>query len=1066
MANPTSRQEQQYKEWAGDTGFVVSLGKPYYWQAATYVERQFFIGSLVKIYRKYTKLSPELIGFDPQEEQQFLGPTNTRPTPTPLPRATPQVAPKNFPPPAPSAGSATLAQQFPSARAPSIDAGRAPSRNGGYNQTQFDGRRSPSQEDLRTSSREGNRTPSRNGAYSAPKKETIRPPSREGFRAPSREGFRAPSRENNRDLRSQPSKEQGLRKKSTEDPIPSMPGQFSPPVSRTEVTPQSSQTSLPGTSKPSGSLRQPINGNQTTVTPRNDEALRRLAGAGEGGDIAKDQIPERKRRPSEVRRKSPSPTPFQERAMEPKRYAFKSTESLGQKSEGSETASKFSTPLATPELRAAELRSPARSNQPSESASQPATKAAQPPDYFEPANKSAAKPVEDAGVNKTAAKDSVSAVATPPMSPSSTTRFEEEHRPGLGPMIKKKSAKDIAGQFRRAALAANAFKPRAGGAGERLMTKKEAPSDEPDGITSVVPAPLLRGISTESARSNTPEPKEMIKSPLSEAVKSPFAPSTAKAPPTIQLQRKATEDTIPQQKQQHSAPVKEPEEIREPRTASPDKTRSRSPGRRRRQMQEARITRYCEALSIDPKVLEGRGGDFDDLLTELGWDGRLEEGQTVDDLQADIRREIGRAQATGWLGHIEQQEAKRQQLATLFDKAIDECEDLDGLLTLYQHELATLADDVAYIEAQGQGLQVQTANQKLLQTELENLLQTISISPAELQDLREASLGTPDGLTAAEQALSILYKAMLTIDPDIRQNKNRQVNAGSADQGAVGVYADAALGQMRAVKEKKDDYREETQFFLKRLNQYMNMAFKMAEQRTSEALEQGKPAQVTQATKLDTSAFDASRNELWMYNALMLFVREVNSYEWQTLISLYEASTKTLYQDQFRDNVLAWKKITRRPTGDEQDLLFTGQEKEKETHPLSTAARKLTVKRGKTVRVTGSIRQSQGERQDGKVEPYEAFARVLEEQARCIAEEQNFAVEFFHLTSLSSADFADVVSSTPPTRRRLPDLSTNQTYDPDRDMAKTVEKAMDNMYSFWPGDLQNLVDWTLKNDQL
>ncbi|KAI9881770.1 MAG: hypothetical protein M1823_006519, partial [Watsoniomyces obsoletus] len=126
--------------------------------------------------------------------------------------------------------------------------------------------------------------------------------------------------------------------------------------------------------------------------------------------------------------------------------------------------------------------------------------------------------------------------------------------------------------------------------------------------------------------------------------------------------------------------------------------------------------------------MEGRGADFNELLTEFGWEGKLDERQKIETFESDIRREIGRAQATGWLGHIEQQEYRVQDLARAFDKAITECEEMDGLLTLYSHELDTLHEDIEYIEAQSQGLQVQTANQKLLQGELEGLLTTLSIS--------------------------------------------------------------------------------------------------------------------------------------------------------------------------------------------------------------------------------------------------------------------------------------------------------------------------------------------------
>ena len=80
---------------------------------------------------------------------------------------------------------------------------------------------------------------------------------------------------------------------------------------------------------------------------------------------------------------------------------------------------------------------------------------------------------------------------------------EEEERPGLGPMIKSRKSKgEIASTFLRAAKAANAFKPRVGGAAERLKQTQAKSPDGPDGITSVIPAPsLIRGFSNDTANS-------------------------------------------------------------------------------------------------------------------------------------------------------------------------------------------------------------------------------------------------------------------------------------------------------------------------------------------------------------------------------------------------------------------------------------------------------------------------------------------------------------------------------------------------------------------------------------
>ena len=77
---PNDPEEQLRRQWADGVGFIVTVQKPYYWEAATAKEKDFFIGSLIKIYRKYTggKL-PQLVGFDPRILEQVTGPQSSQP---------------------------------------------------------------------------------------------------------------------------------------------------------------------------------------------------------------------------------------------------------------------------------------------------------------------------------------------------------------------------------------------------------------------------------------------------------------------------------------------------------------------------------------------------------------------------------------------------------------------------------------------------------------------------------------------------------------------------------------------------------------------------------------------------------------------------------------------------------------------------------------------------------------------------------------------------------------------------------------------------------------------------
>lgn len=375
----------------------------------------------------------------------------------------------------------------------------------------------------------------------------------------------------------------------------------------------------------------------------------------------------------------------------------------------------------------------------------------------------------------------------------------------------------------------------------------------------------------------------------------------------------------------------------------------------------------------------------------------------------------------------------------------------------------TLSEDVAYIEAQSQGLQVQTANQKLLQNELKTLLDTISISTADLSKLKNNSLITTREVQEVEYTLAQLYAAMLTIDPKLRHNDSKSTNVDQANlnRSSSTGHGGTELSSMHAVREKKETFRRESIDFIKRLKRHMSRMFQDVEQQTKDALESKRNNQIlANSTKLDHHLRDTPKKDLWLYSPLILFAREMEQSEWEDLLHMYETRIKVHYQEEFGDNVSAWKRVTRKTLGDEQDVLFTTQEKENE----SLVGRKLTVKRSKTVRAGDRI--SNGEKpKDGKVTAYEAFAGALTETARVIFVEQNFVVDLFHASSVDTQDYIDA-HAVEPAQRGAGDLMVKKPYDPDRNMAKTVLGAMEEIYSFWPTELQNLADWTIKQDAI
>ena len=346
------------------------------------------------------------------------------------------------------------------------------------------------------------------------------------------------------------------------------------------------------------------------------------------------------------------------------------------------------------------------------------------------------------------------------------------------------------------------------------------------------------------------------------------------------------------------------------------------------------------------------------------------------------------------------------------------------------------------------------------------MLDTISITASDLKILKDASLTKTSGIEAVEAALTQLYTAMITIDPKLRHNGQRN---GTADHLQVerrtsgGGFGGSGLSSMRAVRDRKEGYRTESVDFIQRLKQYLSVKFREMEAETLDALEANRRGSMSKdATKLDSRLREKPKRDLWLYSPLILFAREIEPVEWEDMMRMYESCARKPYQDEFRDNVFTWKRITRKPASGEQDVLFTSQEKEDQ----GIVGRKLTVKRNKTVRGDGSSRISSNDKpRDGKVNAYEAFAGALYEMTGIIFLEQNSLVDLFHISSLENVEFIDAVA-TPPESRKSGDLAEKKLFDPDRDMARKVYSMMEEIYVSFPTDLQSMVDWVVKQDAL
>ncbi|KAJ4306015.1 hypothetical protein N0V88_000807 [Collariella sp. IMI 366227] len=940
FTSPTASPNSQ--QWAGDVGFVVTLGKPYYWEAQTDKEKKFFIASLIKIYNKYTGgRTPTLTGFEQRELEQVLAgaqaprPRQERPPPRPAPLDT-----------APNSGAGSVSSGYGGlSNAQSTAAPVFPERVASRSPLVPNGRPSPAQS-LDTGRQPQEQHPLRRVASNNKSQDSVaassiaRSEDASSLRPKSKNGVN------------------GTSNYGTPEPTPLPTSEEKPPErKRPPMDPlrpqQVDRDLIPAPLMSPGMRREPM------VPPRSMERASR-----------KDSVSRRNEPPPRVEQVAP--------AKETSR----------------------SEPPAGPVSQATPPRIPT-----------PSSARATPPPA--PAASSPTAPPPDA---------------------------EAETKPGLGPMIQaKKSRGEIAGAIWKAATAASAFRPRPGGAAERLRNLNKT-SDGPDGITSVIPAP--------------PKPAPVVKSPEPAPVVEPppKAADRVETPPIPELKVTESSESIarPTSAQSSIKAKDKPEEL-------PTIEESR------RSIVAGNDTKYLATLGIDPSVLDTRSAEFAKWLDYFGWvPGEKMRARNFDEMRADLDRELSKAQAGGWLARFQEEDERVEAIKKGIETAISECDELDNLLTLYSVELSTLSDDIAYIEAQGQGLQVQAANQKLLKKELESLLETCNIRESDLAALKTAPLETASGVEDIETALVTLFKAMIKIDPTLGNSESRKSEDAGGDQ-ALGLDSD--YGKMRIVQEKKEMYLAESALLMRRLAIFMERQFSEAFRETKAALDGAL------SKKADARNHEAGRDMLWMYSPLVLYARDVDLDNWNRILQIYQDKSHPVYKTEFKDAMEAWKKNARKMTGDETELLFTSQQEKKE-EGLATTARKLTVKRSQTL--ARSLRSPLGDggrahadkTPDGRALPYEVFAGVLDDLLPLVEMEQNFIVDFFHATTLEQSDFPDLVAASRPMDRRGGDLKRHRLMEPDRDLARRITKAMESIFMFFESGLQRLMDWVLGMDPL
>lgn len=600
--------EPRKRQHAGDTGFTVIIGKPYFWQCSADKEKKFFIASLVKIYSKYTggKL-PELHGFDPRELDQVLGarrpPTRNAPVSDTAP---PSLRPGISPASSDVSVSRTPIQAYqpPPRRPASPTRNLVPPNGMSASPASSAGSRDPSLPPPPSLRRLAGNNASQDSLVSRKSEDasSIPPRSRGGLNGPGaygRFGERDPSA----------------------TPPPQLQQQIPPPLQQPQQAQSpgpAPQFDLPDRRRPPMDPTRPQN-----ASADNDLVPAPLMSPG----FKKDPQPQAQ--PQSQPQEQPPPPPRNAERMSPRK------------------------PAAPPRMDNSSIATALNEPETPLGAASPVM--------------AEASPGTPPFVSAAASPAPVEKPKTPPPPPPPEP---EESRPGLGPMIKSKKSKgELAGALWKAASAAAAFKPRPGGAGERLRELKRSDSEGPDGITEVVPAP----------------PRPTLKPELSQTSEPPKSP-------------KRNSNNVPEVK------ITVPNSSRPSSFQGPVEEKNKIPEVVKKPVEDPVLTgndaKYLTTLGIDTSILAGQTDEFIKLLDHFGWvPGEQMRSRNFEEMKMDVDRQLNKAQAGDWVVRFEEEDERIDAIKKGLDVAIAECDELDNLLTLYSVELGVRSHHAHHAES-------------------------------------------------------------------------------------------------------------------------------------------------------------------------------------------------------------------------------------------------------------------------------------------------------------------------------------------------------------------------------
>ncbi|GME69391.1 unnamed protein product [[Candida] boidinii] len=145
--------------------------------------------------------------------------------------------------------------------------------------------------------------------------------------------------------------------------------------------------------------------------------------------------------------------------------------------------------------------------------------------------------------------------------------------------------------------------------------------------------------------------------------------------------------------------------------------RTRGHSRTRSNKPEGRASRAFSR--VDP---QDKKNEITDLFDEINW-GSNDDSES---LKKKLRNELQKIKSDR-IVKLTTSSDTAGSLSDILHKSLEECDIIEPILSLFGVELSSFSSDINHIEKQGHGLQIETTNKNLLKNELTGILESVSI---------------------------------------------------------------------------------------------------------------------------------------------------------------------------------------------------------------------------------------------------------------------------------------------------------------------------------------------------